>query len=56
MLITGDYGPDYAIEASTNLLDWATLFTTNSPALPFDWLDADTNSFPQRFYRVRLGP
>jgi hypothetical protein len=56
MLVTGDHGPDYAIEASTNLLDWTTLLTTNSPALPFNWLDVDTNSFPQRFYRVRLGP
>jgi hypothetical protein len=56
MVVTGDYGPDYSIEASTNLLFWTTLLTTNSPALPFYWLDADTNSVPQRFYRVRLGP
>lgn len=46
---------DYAIEASTNLLDWTALFTANSPALPFGWLDADTNSYPQCFCRVWLG-
>ena len=54
--VSGDAGPDYTLLGSTNLLDWAELFTTNSPALPFDWLDSDTNALPLRFYRVRLGP
>jgi hypothetical protein len=53
--VGGQSGPDYAIETSTNLTQWSSVFTTNSPALPFVW--TDTNStIPQRFYRVKLGP
>lgn len=53
--ISGQSGPDYAVETSTNLTHWSTAFITNSPALPFNWTDATTNS-PQRFYRIKLGP
>lgn len=53
--INGQSGPDYAVETSTNLTDWSAVFLTNSPALPFNWTDATTNS-PQRFYRIKLGP
>jgi endoglucanase len=53
--VSGQTGPDYAVETSTNLTQWSTVFVTNSPALPFVW--TDTNSaVPQRFYRVKLGP
>ncbi|HXR48984.1 MAG TPA: cellulase family glycosylhydrolase [Candidatus Limnocylindrales bacterium] len=53
--VSGQSGPDYAVETSTNLTQWNTVFVTNSPALPFVW--TDTNSAePQRFYRVKLGP
>lgn len=54
--ITGDTGPDYTIQASTNLMNWSPLFTTNSPALPFNWSDPATSGFHQRFFRVLLGP
>ena len=53
--VSGQSGPDYAIETSTNLAQWSNSFITNSPALPFTWTAAATNS-PQRFYRVKLGP
>jgi hypothetical protein len=53
--VNGQSGPDYAIETSTNLTQWSSLFITNSPALPFNWMDVSTNS-PQRFYRIKLGP
>jgi hypothetical protein len=53
--VSGQSGPDYAIEISTNLTQWSNVFITNSPALPFNWTDAPTNS-PVRFYRVKLGP
>jgi len=53
--VSGQSGPDYAIELSTNLMQWSNVFITNSPALPFNWTDASTNS-PLRFYRVKLGP
>ena len=53
--VSGQSGPDYAIETSTNLTEWSTVFITNSPALPFVW--TDTNSaLPRRFYRIKLGP
>jgi len=53
--ISGQSGPDYAVESSTNLTHWGTALVTNSPALPFVW--RDTNSAgPRRFYRVKLGP
>ena len=52
--VSGQSGPDYAIESSTNLTQWSSVFITNSPVLPFNW--ADTNvAAPQRFYRVKLG-
>ena len=53
--VSGQTGPDYAVETSTNLTKWRNVFITNSPALPFTWTDATTNS-PQRFYRIKLGP
>jgi hypothetical protein len=53
--VGGQSGPDYAIETSTNLTQWSNVFITNSPALPFNWTNAATNS-PVRFYRVKLGP
>ncbi len=52
----GDFGPDYLVRASTNLSNWTTLFTTNSPALPFSWTDTNTAGLPRRFYRLQLGP
>ena len=55
LIITGDAGPDYLVQGTTNLAAaWRTLFTTNSPPLPFQW--TDTNIWPQKFYRVLLGP
>jgi hypothetical protein len=53
--VSGQNGPDYAIETSTNLMQWTSAFLTNSPALPFNWTDAATSS-PVRFYRINLGP
>jgi hypothetical protein len=53
--INGQSGPDYEIEASTNLTEWSGIFITNSPALPINWVDTTTN-LAQRFYRAKLGP
>lgn len=53
--ISGQSGPDYAVETSTNLAQWTTAFVTNSPALPFAWTDTNSTG-PQQFYRVKLGP
>lgn len=57
--ITGDHGPDYSIQVSTNLSEpggWTTVFTTNSPPLPLEWEDPDPAGGPHRFYRTLLGP
>jgi hypothetical protein len=52
--VAGTTGPDFTLQASSNLLNWSALFMTNSPALPFNW--TDTNGAPGRFYRALLGP
>lgn len=49
-------GPDYTVQASTNLQDWADLFTTNPEAAQFKWIDSVSSNFNQRFYRVLLVP
>jgi hypothetical protein len=56
LTIAGDIGPDYAVQASTNLVDWQTIFTTNSPATPFNFADPDTSLYSVRFYRIAVGP
>ncbi len=53
--VSGQAGPDYEIQTSTNLTQWSAVFTTNSPATPFSWQDvAATNA--AGFYRVVVGP
>ena len=54
--VNGDTGPDYTIQASTNLTSWVSMFTSNSPALPYFWVDTNSVSYPFLFYRVLLGP
>jgi hypothetical protein len=54
--ISGDYGPDYFVQASSNLMNWSAIATNNSPTLPFIWRDTNANFWPSRFYRVILGP
>jgi hypothetical protein len=54
--VSGVAGPDYAVQGSTNLADWNTLFITNSPAMPFSWMDTNTAALPAQFYRIKVGP
>ena len=54
--LDGDSGPDYSLQASTNLVDWADLFLTNSPDLPLMFFDANSTNFHLRFYRAVVGP
>jgi GH43 family beta-xylosidase len=54
--VDGDYGPGYAIQATSNLslpIAWATVFATNAPVLPFTWADTAATGKPAQFYRVR---
>ena len=54
--VSGQSGPDYEIEVSTNLTrQWSSVFITNSPDVPFVWTDTNSAA-PQQFYRVKLGP
>jgi hypothetical protein len=56
LTLEGSDGPDYALQASTNLVQWETILTTNSPPMPFSWTDPSSAAFPLRFYRVLVGP
>ena len=49
-------GTTVAIEASTNLVDWQTLVTTNSGSGTVGFLDQTAAGFAQRFYRSRQVP
>ena len=49
-------GPDYAVEASTDLVNWSTLFITNFPANSFQWTDTNPPTAPAEFYRIKVGP
>ena len=53
--INGDSGPDYQIQASTNLVNWSAVLTTNSPAMPFVWTNSTTDT-PMNFFRILTGP
>ncbi|HSY17565.1 MAG TPA: immunoglobulin domain-containing protein [Candidatus Acidoferrales bacterium] len=56
LTINGDAGPDYIIQASTNLVTWQSLFTNHLPVPPFNWSDSNAASFTRRYYRIQLGP
>jgi hypothetical protein len=50
-------GPDYAVQGSSNLINWSTLFITNSPpATFFQWTDTNAAALPAQFFRVKIGP
>jgi hypothetical protein len=51
--IAGLLGPLYAIQSSSDLLNWSTSFTTNAPSMPFSWTDPDPAT--PKFYRVKVG-
>jgi hypothetical protein len=56
MSISGNVGPDYFVQSSSNLLNWSTVFFTNPPLLPFQFIDGISNGDAKKFYRVLLGP
>jgi hypothetical protein len=56
MAVSGDAGPDYTVWMSTNLVEWSPLLTTNAPAMPFVFTDAEAATMPCRFYRATPGP
>jgi hypothetical protein len=54
--ISGDAGPDYVIQTSSDLLSWTTVSTSTPPVTPFWWMDTNSPQTPSQFYRVILGP
>lgn len=59
MNISGQVGPDYIVMASTNLEatnSWQPIATNTPSIMPFLWADTNSGLYPQRFYRIRLGP
>jgi hypothetical protein len=53
--VTGASGPDYQIQASTNLVDWSAVFTAEAAPVPFAWTNSNTG-LPMTFFRVVVGP
>jgi hypothetical protein len=54
--VNGSSGPDYEIQASTNLLNWNAVFVTNAPAMPFVWTNNLSNGPLNDFFRIVVGP
>jgi len=48
--------PDCTAQTSTELVDWSTVLITNSPAMPFQWIDTNSATAPVQFYRIEVGP
>lgn len=51
--LTGATGRAYALECSTNLLEWRTLSTNTAEGCLSEFLDPNPEASSQRFYRVR---
>lgn len=54
LLVAGDNGANYEIDSTTNPIDRASAFTTNSAGTPFNWSDPATNL--ATFCRIMLEP
>ena len=54
--VNGQIGPDYAVQRSTNFINWDTLLITNPATMPFTWKATDTTLLPAQFYRIKIGP
>jgi pectate lyase len=55
LTVSGDSGVDYVVQASTNLINWDSIFTNHSAVPPFGWTDSNAPEFLRRFYRIELG-
>jgi len=54
-VVNGQIGPDYAVQGSSNLLNWDTLLITNPATMPFGW-STNAGANPLQFYRIKVGP
>ena len=48
----GDPNYEYAIEATTNLVNWSTIATTNGAPICIEIADPESPNLPNRFYRA----
>jgi hypothetical protein len=53
--VNGETGPDYAVQVSSNLINWNSLSTNYSPSMPFSW-STNVGTSPAQFYRIEIGP
>lgn len=49
-------GKTYGVEASTNLVNWSLILSTNAAVDNFTFRDAGVSQFPRRFFRVYKSP
>jgi glucosylceramidase len=54
--VTGDTGPDYVLQTSSNLSSWSGIATSTPAALPYWWTFTNNVASPLQFYRITLGP
>jgi len=54
--VTGHTNMKFMVEASSNLVSWAPLLTTNSSNATCDFVDPTTPTPPRRFYRAQMLP
>jgi hypothetical protein len=54
--VTGSAGQDFAIEASTDLLEWTLIGAARMEADSYDFVDMEASWFCQRFYRALPWP
>jgi len=55
-MVAGETAPHYAVQVSTNLTDWHTVYTTNAPLLPFSWSEVYQGDTACQFYRAVASP
>jgi autotransporter-associated beta strand protein len=55
LTFAGTTNVNYQVLASTNLVNWVPILTTNPPVLPFVWTDGAATNYPERFFRVAMG-
>jgi hypothetical protein len=56
LTVTGDVGPDYLLQTSTNLVDWETRISTTPSALPWTMTLPLSTAPHTQFFRLQLGP
>ena len=57
LTVNGQPGQEYIVQASTNLINWVSVYTNPPPFnSPFTFTDPNASSYPDRFYRVITGP